>query len=297
MIDTSAAAPVVAGVDGSAAGLTAVRMAAREAALRRRPLRLVHALIWPELNVSVEPPSTGPPGSGLRNQAERILAEAVAGATRTAPQRAVIHEVVEGSPAPVLLRESRRAALLVLGYHGLGRITGALVGSVASQVAAHAECPVLVARGADEASGPVIVGVDGSPYADAAVGFAIEEAALRDSDLVVLHARPQAEQDLSTMDEPGGSDALALATALAQWRDRYPNVRIVYRIAHGRPSRVFVDESADARLLVVGARGRGGFPGLRLGSVSQAALHHGSCPLMIIHNGHPPDGGATAERA
>ncbi|PZM91009.1 MAG: universal stress protein UspA, partial [Actinobacteria bacterium] len=47
-MDTSAAAPVVVGVDGSAAGLTAVRMAAREAALRRRPLRLVHALIWPE---------------------------------------------------------------------------------------------------------------------------------------------------------------------------------------------------------------------------------------------------------
>ncbi|HEY8533304.1 MAG TPA: universal stress protein [Micromonospora sp.] len=287
MTDAAATAPVVAGVDGSAAGLAAVRMAAREAALRRRPLRLVHAFVWPMLRVSVEPPSTGPPGSGLRNQAERIMAEAVAEAMTVAPDRAVIHEIVDGAPAPVLLRESRRAALLVLGYHGLGPLSGAIIGSVASQVATHAECPVLVARSAENPAGPVVVGVDGSPYAEAAIDMALEEAALRGSELVVLHARRHPAPEVATAGKGSrDGDALALPTTVARFRERYPQVRVTYRIAQGRPTRVFVRESGDAQLLVVGARGREGFPGLRLGSVSQAVLHHGNCPLLIVRNGH-----------
>lgn len=290
MNSDSSAAPVVAGVDGSAAGLAAVRMAAREAALRRRPLRLVHAFIWPELKVPVGPPDAGPPGSGLRAQAEQAVAEAVAEATRVAPGRMVIHEIVNGSPAPVLLRESRRAALLVLGYHGLGAIAGALIGSVASQVAAHAECPVMVARGDGDRDGaPVIVGVDGSPLSEAAIGFAVEEAALRGTGVVVLHARSDpppgpdgSGPEVSDVDALDADDTIALARAVAGWRERYPQVPIVHRLARGRPTKVFVNESGGAQLLVVGARGRGGFPGLRLGRVSQAVLHHACCPLTIV---------------
>lgn len=294
-MSTETGAPVVVGVDGSPSALAAVRLAAREAALRRRPLRVVHAFIWPQLKVPLGPSPAGPPEGGLRNQAEQILAEAVAEATRTAPDRVVIHEIVDGSPAPVLLRESRRAALLVLGYQGLGAVAGALIGSVATQVAAHADCPVMVARGDDRDDGPVIVGLDGSPLSELAVGFAVEEAALRGAALVVLHARarplPGAPGDpqpvASDVDALDADEKVALAATVVGWRERYPQVPITHRLVQGRATKVFVTESAGAQLLVVGARGRGGFPGLRLGAVSHAVLHHGNCPLTIVQQAQP----------
>lgn len=77
-------APVLAGADGSASALDAVRAAAREAALRRRPLRIVHAFIWPLMHVDTGPSEAVPEG-GLRHDAERILAEAAAAAAAEAP--------------------------------------------------------------------------------------------------------------------------------------------------------------------------------------------------------------------
>ncbi|SDY39678.1 Nucleotide-binding universal stress protein, UspA family [Micromonospora pattaloongensis] len=292
---TDTSAPVVVGVDGSPAALAAVRLAAREAALRKCPLRLVHAFIWPQLKAPRAHLPAGPPEGGLRQQAERTVADAVAEATRAAPDRVVIDEIVDGSPAPVLLRESRRAGLLVLGYHGLGAVTGALIGSVATQVAGHAACPVMVARGENHADGPVMVGVDGSPWSERAVAFAAEEAALRAARLVVLHARngplPVATGDpeatASDVDASDADEEVALTATVAALRARHPQVPMTHRLVQGRATRVFVAESAGAQLMVVGARGRGGFPGLRLGGVSQAVLHHGSCPLTIVQEPQP----------
>lgn len=132
---------VVAGVDGSPAALRAVRLAAGEAVLRGLPLRLVHAFVWPKLHVNVAPPAGGPAGSGLRNQADRLLDEAAAVAREMAPGLPVSTALVDGQAAAVLLREAIDAELVVLGDRGLGGFTGLLVGSVAVQVGSHADCP------------------------------------------------------------------------------------------------------------------------------------------------------------
>jgi nucleotide-binding universal stress UspA family protein len=172
-----------------------------------------------------------------------------------------------------------------------------LVGSVGVQVGAHAHCPVVVVRG-DEAGGVVrsthrriLVGTDGSPGADAAIGFAFEEASLRDCELTVVHAwepppsvgirdlrlRPA---DTTTIDQTG---ARILGESLASWEAKYPEVPVRRVVLHSAPAKALVAESARAELLVVGSRGHGGFTGLLLGSTGQAVLHHAACPVAIVH--------------
>lgn len=100
----------------------------------------------------------------------------------------VTGEVLAGNPTTVLIRESAHAHVLVLGHRGRGGFSALLLGSVAATVAAHAACPVLITRGMPPTRGEVLVGLDGSPADDAAVGFAFHEAALRNADLRALYA-------------------------------------------------------------------------------------------------------------
>jgi nucleotide-binding universal stress UspA family protein len=289
-------APVVVGVDGSATSLSAVDLAAREATLRRRPLQVVHGFIWPEFHVALGPSPAGPAEGGLRHQAEHIVDEAVERARSAAPNTTVTGHIITGAPAPVLLRHAHTAALLVIGDRGLGGFTGLMVGSVAVELAAHADCPILIARGIANRTGPVVVGVDGSPANDPAVGYAFETAALHHVPLLALHAW---EHPVSTgtgdmlplMYDPAvaAADETRIVTeAVADWRGKYPDVTVETTVVHGGPRTALVKASTEAQLVVVGTRGRGGFTGLLLGSVSQAVLHHADCPVAIIPHPRQP---------
>jgi nucleotide-binding universal stress UspA family protein len=287
---SSTGAPIVVGVDGSEIALHAVRAAAREAAYRHRPLRIVHAFIWPLMKVPLGPAPGAPAEGGLRNQAERCVAEAVAEAGKVAPEVAVSGAVVDGAATAVLLGEARDAALVVLGNRGLGGFAGLLLGSVAVQVSAHANCPVLVVRGESRADGPVVVGVDGSALSQEAVRFAFEEAAWRGAELVAVHAwlypTPVGPGDILPLvydlDAFRDEEERTLAEAVAGWSERYPEVTVRQLLVRGSPARALVEESRTAQLVVVGARGRGALGGLLLGSVSHAVLHHAHAPLAIV---------------
>jgi nucleotide-binding universal stress UspA family protein len=285
-----AGAAVVVGVDGSDCSLQAVSLASRMAAERKRRLRVVHAFIWPQLRVPLGPAPGGPPEGGLAHQAERIVAEAVALATKTSPDLRISGEVIEGAATPVLLQETQDATLVVVGDRGLGGFTGLLVGSVAIQLAAHAPCPVVVARGDQEREGDVLVGVDGSPKGQDALAFAFEEASLRGVGVTALHAYTHpvtsAPGDLLPLvydpEQLQDEEAAVLAEALAGWSDRYPDVPVHHQLVRDRTAKALVRAAEKACLVVVGCRGRGGFAGLLLGSVSQAVLHHASCPVAIV---------------
>jgi nucleotide-binding universal stress UspA family protein len=286
--------PVVVGVDGSNEALAAVDLAAAEAVWHARPLRVVHGFIWPYMHVPLGPAEGGPPEGGLRHQAERVVADAVARARAAAPALSVTGEVITGSAAAVLTECSRSASMVVVGDRGLGAFGGLLLGSVGVHVAAHATCPVLISRGKTDATLPVLVAVDGSPANEPAIGFAFAEAAVRAVPLVALHvwAHPASagpgDMEPLVYDETlvDQEETRVLAEALAGWHEQFPDVEVHRRVVHGHIRRTIIDATATAQLVVVGARGHGGFAGLLLGSVSQSVLHHASCPTAIVPQAH-----------
>lgn len=290
MMTSNAGAPVVVGVDGSAAALDAVRVAVREAEYRQRPLRVVHAFIWPLTGAPLTPVPGAPVTAGLRNQAEQYVTEAVEQARKISPDLRITGVVVDGAPTPVLIEEAQGAVLTVLGHRGLGGFAGLLLGSVTVQISARATSPVLVVRGEPRADGPVVVGVDGSQLSTEAVAFAFEEAARRDAPLVALHAwlfpTPVGPGDILPLvydlDAVEGEEERTLAESLAGFAEQYPQVQVRHRVVRGSPARVLVEASKSAQLVVVGAHGRGALGGLLLGSVSHAVLHHGHSPLAIV---------------
>ncbi|PAK22020.1 hypothetical protein CJD44_38160 [Streptomyces sp. alain-838] len=180
----------------------------------------------------------------------------------------------------------------MVGNRGHGRFAGVLVGSVAVHLAGHAHCPVMVVRGRPDPAGPVVAGVDGSPESRAALAFACTEAALRDTSLVAVHVWGtrgdrtelmlglQAEQEHTTRLRTEAEQVLieALATSSVS----QTGVRVSRHLVRGPVRQSLITENEGAQLLVVGARGYGGFTGLLLGSVSQAVLHHARCPVGVV---------------
>ncbi|HEX5596706.1 MAG TPA: universal stress protein [Micromonosporaceae bacterium] len=288
--------PVIVGVDGSPGSRLAAQYAAEAAQWRHAPLILIHGYLHPfRYGVPIDPYAIQlPPPS---EAAEQMLDKTASELRDTWPDLAVETRQVAGGPAAALIEESRGAQLLVVGSRGLGGFAGLLLGSVGSQVTAHARCPVLVVRPMEQppaAADPVIVGIDGSPGSAPALAVAADEAAARGRPLVVLHVwsidafdevRPTYQE---TEAAAQAAAETLLAEAVSEVRHRHPELPVEERLVHALdPERVLTEASQSAALVVVGARGRGGFVGLLLGSVSQALVRHSHCPVVIAHpRGH-----------
>jgi nucleotide-binding universal stress UspA family protein len=287
--------PVVVGVDGSASAQHAVRWAAREAERRNAPLRLVNVCYL----MPVRHPKQVPPPAEFHDafleQSRHWLDQAAQVARRTVPDVTVDSDVRDGIVGDVLVRESAGAQLVVLGFRGIGGFSGLLVGSVTVTVSAHAHCPVVVMRSSAAGevppdSGPVVVGVDGSPLSDAAVEFAFEAAAARRVPLLAVHT--WADVDVAGMwaalpstidwDWVRTQETRVLDDSLARWLDKFPDVEVHKILERDRPVRTLLGAAVGAQLVVVGSRGRGALTGLGLGSVSQSLLHHAECPVAVV---------------
>ena len=159
----------------------------------------------------------------------------------------------------------------------------------------------------------IVVGVDESDGAAEALRWAVREAAARDAVLTAVlvwgwldqhHLDPGAPFD----PEYHEADALAMLEQMVQKAlpDGVPEgIRLKAVSELAGPG--LVQAAADADLLVVGARGIGGFKGLLLGSVSQHCLHHAPCPVAVVKHPTPStaierivvgiDGSTTSQRA
>jgi nucleotide-binding universal stress UspA family protein len=280
----AAAPPIVTGVDGSAESLDAVRWAARTACLRDAPLEIVHALDVPALLAGGVVPPPDEMVDALRARGRRALriarelaaAQGVPGAaTRLDSDRA----------AQALVEASREAALLVVGSTGHGRLTSLLAGSVAAAVGTHGRCDTVVVRGDswDEpgaAERPVVTGIDGSEAGARVLAAALTEARVRRAPLVVLHAwtdAPPPRPDPRCVTEAGRR----LLGDRLEGLD-LGEVVVEQVVVHTHPRRELIERSGAAQLVVLGDRGRGGFPGLLLGSTGQALLHHAACPVLLV---------------
>ncbi|OIK26290.1 universal stress protein [Streptomyces malaysiense] len=287
------AEPVVVGVDGSPSSLEAVGAAAREAALRGTGLRLVHAFGWPSIRPPPGVPPWTPAAAGVRELVDGTLVKAEQRAREVTPHLEITREVTVGEPLMVLEIESRTACLVVVGSRGLGAFGSLLLGSTAVHLAAHGRCPVLVVRGGPNPTGPVLLAVDGSPAGEKAVEFAFAEAAMRNAGLLALHVwNTWSERAYEGPGDPlnvvvdierlRAAEQQLLDETLSPWQTRYPQVAVERRLVRSRIRTALIDASHDAQLVVAGARGRGGFTGLLLGSVSQALLHHAHCPVAVV---------------
>lgn len=284
--------PVVVGIDGSESALQAVRWAAVEAARQNVPLRVVTAFAWNQGH------ALGQVGLGadyreiMLGVSRQQLAEAVAVAQETSAGNDVQQQLIVGFPIPVLRDESRRAQLVVLGDRGYGGVSGLLLGSVATAMSSHAECPVVLVRTeegepVEDRSRPVVVGVDGSPISEAALAFAFEAASFRGVPLVAVHTWwdllvDPALAPLLDWDAIEADEREVLAERLAGWGEKYPDVRVHRLVTRDRPAHALVQESRRAQLVVVGSRGRGAAAGLFLGSVSHAVLHRAHCSVAVV---------------
>ncbi|TNC19630.1 universal stress protein [Amycolatopsis alkalitolerans] len=287
---TDSTAAIVVGIDGSEQALRAVRWAAAEATPRNLRVDLISGV----------DPALGYFGAGLpipqdafdavERLAHQQLTEAAAAAHEIGPGLAVTTERLRVPPVPMLIDASKKARMIVLGASGRGGFTGMLTGSTAVSVVAHSECPVVIVRDDGEASGPVVVGVDGSPTSITALGAAFDEAAWRRVPLVAVHAwsdldyasTAPVEYALLETEPSEQEQERILSESLAGWAEKYPDVRVERIVVRDRPRRQLLEWSKNAQLVVVGSRGRGGFQGLLLGSTSQALVHYAQCPVMVV---------------
>lgn len=275
---------VVVGYDGSADSDLALAWADHEAAHQGRPLHVIISEVdrTQALEVSVDWHAARM--ARLESDAKQLLAEARSRETSV--------DIASAPAAPALIRASKDAALVVLGARGHSLVSGALLGSVSQHVVRHAACPVVVTRQPyDPQSRRVVVGVDGSEESLRALSFAIDHADRTGGTLTVVHGLGlrQARSRFGALAGPAHDVAAAtaagerlLAEALAGLAERYPDVQVTTEAIPVAPAQVLADASQDASLVAVGARGRGAFAELLLGSVSQAVLHHARCPVAVV---------------
>ncbi|MEW2446888.1 universal stress protein [Streptomyces parvulus] len=291
---------VTVGADGSTSSLDAVAWAARDAETRGLGLRVVHVLARP-LGLPLDAALPRTIREYVREAADAVVREAADRARDEAPGLEISTLVLPGEPVGVLLAQSRTAEAVVVGHVGPTQFARPLPGGTALGIAARAACPVVVVRRAAAPAGPVVLGVDGTPAGAAAVRFAFDQASVEGARVIALHAWTTWNAPLPPPNDPSEAYASApgvlaaeeerlLGAALAGMRARYPDVQVERRSVQGPTRPALIEASRDARLVVVGSRGRGGFAGLLLGSVSQAVLQHAHCAVAVVR-GSPREGG------
>lgn len=154
---------------------------------------------------------------------------------------------------------------------------------------------------ADIVSTKVVVGVDGSSCAEAALRWAAAESALRRVSLVIVFAQPPAMTAWPATPIPIGlmdwqqqmgrqilEDAASIAKDVTNG-----SVSVATEFAMIGPTAALVERSKDAQLIVVGSRGRGAIARTVLGSVGMGLVHRAHCPVAVIHGDAPtPNPGA-----
>ncbi|NKZ08257.1 universal stress protein [Actinomadura latina] len=133
---------------------------------------------------------------------------------------------------------------------------------------------------------PVLVGFDASPAAERALRWAAGEASLRGVPLLVCHAwtwpYPLSPQDENALAIVRGMGTLALEDGVRLAREAVPGLDVRPLLVKGTPPGALLDASADAALIVIGARGAGGFDKLPIGSTALHVPAHADRPVIVV---------------
>lgn len=273
---------IIVGTEGTTSSDDAVLWAAEAAHDRGDELVLVHATGLPVTAIELY-------HEDLYQGALRLL-DGEAGRARAHVPVVPRLAVDPRRPAHALCDRSGEADLVVVGSHRLSAVERVLTGSLSYQIAAGSACPVVVVPHLpDPGADRVVVGVDGSPDALAAVRFGAAEAERTGSELHVVHAWEQPTVYVSVEYLAGSLDEelldaerVVLGESVAGLAQQHPDLVVHQHLVQGQPATALLDAAQGARLLVVGTRGRQGVARMLLGSVSHTVVLHAPCPVAVV---------------
>ncbi|KGN39817.1 universal stress protein [Knoellia aerolata] len=285
---------VVVGIGKSDRDAECLTWAGDSAQRSGSPLHILHAHDLSAEITAIDPVagnsiSLGPDGD-IGN--ESVVSETVAAARRRWPDVEVTGSQPFVRPERALIDASAVARLIVVGAVRESALQRLGLGRPSLAAAMHAQCPVvIVPQGSrNHAEGPVVVGIDGSSHSAAAAERAFWIAELRQAPLIAVTTWNVEVVDGMVVTTPG-TDAWneveakyrAVADRIVEpLRAAHPGVDCTVEILRGSPAKVLAERSADAGLLVMGTRGRGGFAGMLLGSQSQRVLETATSPVMLV---------------
>jgi nucleotide-binding universal stress UspA family protein len=144
------------------------------------------------------------------------------------------------------------------------------------------------ANEADLRSPVIVVGIDGSKPASDALSWAAEEATLRKATLRAVYVWQIPVLGFGYLTAPINFEEWAANAAdllhgqVDSVLGEHPNLTVQRQLKEGPPAEMIIEAAAGAEMIVVGSRGRGGFSGLLLGSVSAQVVHHAQCPVVVV---------------
>ncbi|RFD74668.1 universal stress protein [Gardnerella vaginalis] len=281
---------VLVGVDGSHASYKAVWWAANYAKHAGLQLQIVCAYSLPSYAaVSFDATYTAiGDDNAAHHDAQEILSKAKAVALEQGVDATTL--IVTGDPSSVFVELSRNYQLIVIGNRGKGGLAERLLGTTSSSLPAYAYCPIVVVPYTDDDGqrihlnntiSRVAVGSDESKWGLKALEIAANLADSWNAELDVISAVPSvqgAEGDTAVM----GSYMDDLEERVKPILQRLPDLKIHRTVVPGSAVDALTQASLNHDLVVVGSRGRGGFTGLLLGSISQGLLQHSSRPVYVV---------------
>ena len=276
---------VLAGVDPSRHAARAVAWAAGEAADRRMPLHLVHALGFPSDGATVSIPAEY--ALAGRSASDVLLAQLADRARRAAPGLAVTTQTSDFGAVETLTALGGHHDLIVTGTRGHGGFAGLLLGSVSLRTAAHAHCPTVVVRDLpDEAPrAEIVLGVE-RDQDPAPIRFAFESCARVGARLTVIRAwlsAPSYGGHFLTDQPATEAEHLADVEKLIDGeRSQHPDLQVEIRIVRGNTVSSLIDVARGARMVVVGAHRRRAPLSVGVGYVVHGLLAHAETPVAVV---------------
>jgi len=243
------------------------------------------------------PPTTTSPDARMVHAVEAAVD--VAAAALEIPGRIIRRAILDGRPATMIVDEAVafRAELVVVGSRGLGPLKSMVLGSVSAEVVDHAPCPVLVVR--TPAFGPILLAVDGSPSAVAAVTFLGGSSFLAGHPVEVLSVGASGASfppvALAAMSDAAYESDAARVSESRRWTEsiaasavetlRGDGLHARWSISQGDPAHEIIEAARcfGCDLIVVGSRGHTGLARILLGSVARNVLLHSEASVLIVH--------------
>ncbi|MXP21138.1 universal stress protein [Gordonia sp. HNM0687] len=293
--DRESADRVIVGIDGSENADGAARWAARLCSRTGATMELVYALPDNEWYAALNTSELWN-DEALRDHLRALGAEFFERATVGIREidadvaiRTVLHD---GTMAEYLRQHSDGAQMVVIGSTRSGPIRDMVLGSQVMAILHAAQCPVLAWRqgAADLAAGSnIVVGFDGSDNAERALLAAFHYAQAFGTRVTVANYWLASAMigvgytaAMLDWDEVRRSGEERLRRDIQPVQDKYPDVAVELVYGETGAGHGLVELSKTADLLVVGSRGHGAMTATLLGSVSQNAVHHAHCPVLVV---------------